>query len=90
MEEKYPVKTPDVVVRQEEKEALLFNPADGNMLCINSTGIFVWKMCDGKVSCKGIAKELTEEFDVSVGKAEEDCLKYLNELEGSGFIGYKV
>lgn len=88
MDKKRPVRNPDIVDRKEEKEALLFDPADGNILCINSTGIFIWERCDGTRTVQEISRELTEEFDVSAGQAEKECESFLKELEKPGFIGY--
>ncbi len=90
MEESYPVRTPDIVVRKEKKEALLFNPSDGSLLCINKTGIFIWDLCDGSCTVKDIGEKVMETYEVSIGKAEEDCKSYLKEMESAGFIGYKV
>jgi len=88
MKERCPVKNHDIVVRKEKKEALLFNPADGNLLCINTTGIFVWELCDGSHAASDIAGEIRERYEVSRDKAEKDCIGYLKELEKAGFIRY--
>ncbi|MBD3379963.1 MAG: PqqD family peptide modification chaperone [Candidatus Omnitrophica bacterium] len=88
MERKCPLRNPDVVVRKEKDEALLFDPSDGNMMCMNSTGIFVWDECDGKSSAEEISRKIEEEFEVSSEVAEKDCRSFLEELEKSGFIGY--
>ena len=90
MKGSYPVKNPDIVARKEEKEALLFNPADGNILCINGTGITIWDLCDGSRDMKNIVSEITGKYEVSGEKAEKDCLNFFKKLEESGFIGYKV
>jgi len=90
MEKACPVRNPDIVARKEPKESLLFNPADGNMLCINKTGILVWDLCDGSHAVRDIVKETTKRYEVSLDKAEKDCLAYLKELEKAGFVGYKV
>ena len=86
----YPVKNPDIVAREEKKEALLFNPADGNMLCINKTGIFIWNLCDGSFSIEDIAKRITDNFEVSFEMAKKECLQFLKMLEKPGFVGYKA
>lgn len=86
----FPVRNPDVVERKEEAEALLFDPATGNILCVNTTGIFIWEICDGSRGFEDIVGELTGEYDVAPEKAEEDCHTYLDDLEKAGFIGKKV
>ena len=89
MKNKIPFKNPDIVSRNDKKEALLFDPANGNMLCINKTGIFVWECCDGTNTVDDIVKGITEKQEVDSKRAEEDCSSYLKELEEAGFIGYK-
>ena len=90
MEPKRPLRNPDIVIRSEKKEALLFNPADGNMLCVNGTGIMVWDLSDGSRTVGEMAGEIAEKYEVAPEKAEEDCLAYLADLEKAGFIGYRV
>ncbi|MFH1878106.1 MAG: PqqD family protein [Candidatus Omnitrophota bacterium] len=90
MENRYPVRNPDVVAREEECEALLFNPADGNMMCINVTGIFIWDLLDGSVSIDEITGRIVEDFDTPPGAARADCRSFLKDLEEAGFIGYKI
>ena len=90
MKEKYPIANPDVVVREEEKEALFFSPANGNMMCVNRTGMFIWGLCDGTRNSEDIAKEMVEAYDVTLEKAREDFGTYIKELESGGFIGEKI
>ncbi len=90
MGKRFPVKNPDIVSRVEEKEALLFDPADGNLLCINSTGIFIWDKCDGKRDLDDIAGSVSEEYEIPREKAIEDCGLFLKELEDTGFVGYMI
>lgn len=89
MKNKFPFKNPDIVCRNDQKEALLFNPASGNMLCINKTGAFIWELCDGTHAVDDMVKGITEKQEVDSKRAGEDCSSYLKELEEAGFIGYK-
>jgi hypothetical protein len=90
MERNYPVRNPDVVVRKEEKEALLFNPADGKMLCINGTGILVWDLSDGSRAVGDIVGKITDMYEVEGSTAAADSMKYLDDLEKAGFITYRA
>ncbi|MFQ5952124.1 MAG: PqqD family protein [Candidatus Omnitrophota bacterium] len=90
MKRTYPVRNPDIVARKEEKEALLFNPNDGEILCINGTGILIWDLCDGSCAIEDIAGQITDKYEVPAEKAKEDCLDFLKKLEEPGFIGYKA
>lgn len=43
------LRNPDVVLREEDPDgALLFNPDTNQIRVINTTGLFIWKHCDGK------------------------------------------
>ena len=90
MKKKYPVRNPDIVARKEQKEALLFNPSDGHMLCINEVGMFVWDLCDGDNAGTGVIKKMTEAYDVTFEKAGEDYNSFIKDMEKAGFIGYKT
>ena len=90
MKNSYPKRSPDIVMRKETKEALLFNPQDGNILCVNATGAFIWDLCSGNRSKADITEEIIEKYDVSKEKAQEDCQKFLKDMEEAGFIGYTV
>jgi hypothetical protein len=87
---KYPVKNPDIVARKEEKEALLFNPSDGRLMCINGTGILVWDMSDGTSEISDIISRITQGYDVAAERAQVDCVTYLDDLEKAGFITYRI
>ncbi len=78
-----------VIFRQEQDEALLFNPDNADIVVINSTGCFIWNLCNGKNRKKDIVNSLVEEFDVSPSKAEEDLLKFLAELENKKLVEKK-
>lgn len=88
-EVKKPIKNPDAVVRREEEEAVVFNPADGNLVCINGTGVFVWDLCDGSRGIDDLVKALVSEYEVSSQDAEKDCLEYVKNLKEAGLIGYE-
>jgi hypothetical protein len=90
MKKSCPAKNPDVVVREDEKEALLFNPANGNMICINSTGMLIWGLSDGTHAVGDMIAKITDIYEVPEETAQKDCLSYLKELEDSGFVGYAV
>ncbi len=90
MEEKCPVRNPDIVARREKKEALLFNPADGHMLCINGTGMFVWDLCDGSSSGDDIVEKIANVYEITCEKATEDYDRFIKDMEKAGFIGYRT
>ena len=76
----------DVIFRQEEDEALLFNPDTLDTFVINATGCFIWQLFDGKRTEKEITEMITQTFEVDLETAEKDLTKYLVDLEKRNFI----
>ncbi|MHC5081115.1 MAG: PqqD family peptide modification chaperone, partial [Planctomycetota bacterium] len=52
----------DVILREEEEGAFLFEPESGELSCLNPVGIRVWKAVDGKTTLDVIVDALAAEF----------------------------
>ncbi len=76
----------DVIFRQEEDEAILFNPDTSDTIVINSTGCFIWSLLDGKRTKEDIVSEMVRAYDASVEKLKDDFTKYIADLEARNFI----
>jgi methyltransferase-like protein len=76
----------EVIFRQEQDEAILFNPGNSNIIVINPTGCFIWALCNGKNSEKDIIDSMLEEFDTTAKRAQEDLSRFLSELERREFV----
>jgi hypothetical protein len=76
----------DVVFRQEREEAILFNPDNSDVIVINSTGCFIWDLCNGKNSLKDIVAQMVKHFNTTPEKAAEDLSAFLIDLEKREFI----
>lgn len=83
------IKNPDVVLREEDIDgALLFNPDTNQIKVLNTTGLFIWKLCEKKHNIANIIKALKNSFDqVPDDKASEQVKTFINEMKESGFIG---
>lgn len=80
---------PEVVLREEDPDGgLLFNPDTNQVKVLNHTGLFIWKLCDGKHDMEAIVSELNQNYE-SVPKdlVSEQITTYLNDMISSGFIG---
>ncbi len=78
-----------IVLREEGDEAFLFNPDTGLIKTLNETGVFIWKLCDGRHSKDAIVKKVTEDYDVkSKDNAQKDTEEFLKVLEESRFLSY--
>lgn len=80
---------PDVVLREEDPDGgLLFNPDTNQVKVLNHTGLFVWKLCDGKHDLEAIVSKVQKEFEsVPQDLAGDQIKTFVNELIESGFIG---
>jgi methyltransferase-like protein len=77
----------DIVLREEEEEAFLFDPNSSKIKVLNNTAVFIWKLCDGNHSREDILNQLSEKFNLpSKEQAEQDLDKFLETLQKDGFI----
>ena len=76
----------DIIFRQEGDEAIMFNPGNSDVVVINSTGCFIWSMCNGRNTRDNIIAKMAEEFDVSEEKACKDLVNFISGLEKRNFI----
>ncbi len=56
------------------------------MLKINETGYFIFKAMEEDIDFDDIVEKLTDEYDVSKDKAEEDVKSIISCLDGAGLI----
>ena len=57
-----------IIFREEGDTGLLFNPENGRINILNSTGKFIWPFLDGKNKREDIIKQMLEAFAVSDAK----------------------
>jgi hypothetical protein len=57
---------PELVFREEEDGAFLFNPRTNALHCLNRVGASICRMCDGKEDLDAICRGLFEAFEVDV------------------------
>ena len=76
----------NVVYRQEENEAFLFNADTTELITINETGCSVWSLCDGTHTIDAMAARIADEFDVDADTARNDVCEYVKKLVDKNFI----
>lgn len=83
------VRNPDVVLREEDPDgALLFNPDTNQIRVINSTGLFIWKHCDGKKDLPEIVSSLKKSFEsVPAAEVEGQVKTFVDDMRANGFLG---
>jgi hypothetical protein len=83
------IRNPDVILREEDPDrALLFNPDTNQIRVINTTGLFIWKLCDNKNDLPTIVAALKEAFDgIPESEIETQVNDFLDDMKANGFIG---
>jgi SynChlorMet cassette protein ScmD len=90
VEQKNPIANPQIVLREEFDDwAILFDPDTGNAFGLNPTGVFVWKLLDGKHCVDDIVKRLRAEAEDVPEDAGEHARQFIASLEQQGLVGYE-
>jgi hypothetical protein len=82
------IRNPDVVLREEDVDgALLFHPDTRQTEVLNSTGSFIWKLCDGSRDLAAIEMAIRQAFDdVPEDRVADDVADFLEKGTATGFI----
>jgi len=87
---KNPIANPLIVLREEFDDwAILFDPDTGNAFGLNPTGVFIWKLLDGRHNPEDIVSRLREEADDVPEDAGEHARQFIASLEKQGLVGYE-
>jgi hypothetical protein len=83
------IQNPDVVLREEETEGgLLFNPDTNDVVVLNTTGLFIWNLCDGNRGIPNILEALRRDFDdVPEDQVDDHVQGFITHLINRGFLG---
>lgn len=79
-----------IVFREEDEEALLFDPDTGAVKILNETGKLIWSNLDGKTDKDSLVRKIRSAFNISdENKIREDLEKFLTELDKLNFLETK-
>ena len=89
----YPARNPEVIVREEDDKALIFNQENEVLLVMNQSALFVWNLCDGKHSIDDIERAIKQRWDfrksgVKVLELRKHLERYLRILKEISLISY--
>jgi hypothetical protein len=85
------LKNPEIVFREEDSGAFLFNPENGELKCLNPMGIMIWDLCDGVNAIENIESKIVEQYpQISHKEIQNDLLSFLKELFDIGYVGYQL
>ncbi len=77
----------DIVFREEDDGAFLFDPIKDNLRCLNETGALVFRELDGKNGIDDIVKKLKSIHpEISDEEIRQDVISFVNDLKIRGFL----
>lgn len=77
----------DLVFREEEEGAFLFDPKTGELNCLNHTGAIVWKICEKGAMKEDIIEGMRDGFsDLPLERIKEDVENFLNTMKEAGLL----
>ncbi|MBN1832496.1 MAG: PqqD family protein [Deltaproteobacteria bacterium] len=77
----------NIVFREEEEGAFLFDPDSGRIFHLNEVGTYVWKSCMKAKRPEQIIQALCLDFsEISHKQIERDCMKFFDDLGRLGFL----
>jgi hypothetical protein len=78
---------PDIVLREEDEGAFLFDPDSGRICYLNEVGITIWKLCRKPIETDRIITEISSEYpEITPEQISKDCLSFLDDLKDFGFL----
>jgi hypothetical protein len=83
------IQNPDVNLREEDEDgALLFNPDTDRVQLLNTTGLYIWKLCTEGRAITDIVAAFKADFDeVPEDEVAADVEEFINQMVDSGFVG---
>jgi SynChlorMet cassette protein ScmD len=85
------IANPLVILREEFDDwAVLFDPETGHGFGLSPTGVYVWKLLDGKHSIDEMLKILRRDAAAVPQQAGEHLAAFVEELTAHGLAGYDV
>ncbi len=83
------IRNPDVVLREEDADGgLIFNPDTDQIRVLNTSGLFIWKLCDGSRDLPGLVSAIHESFDsVPEDQVVKQVTEFIDDMTAAGFIG---
>jgi hypothetical protein len=77
----------EVVLREEDDGAFLFDPDSGRLCYLNEVGITIWKMCGQPINRTDIIHNICAEFpEIPEKQVCDDCAAFLGDLDRLGFM----
>jgi hypothetical protein len=72
--------------RMIETDGLIMNPKDSNLHSLNETASFLWEQIEQPQSVEALIQNVLKRFQVDRQRAEQDVLKFVEEIQTRGLI----
>ena len=77
----------EVVLREEEDGAFLFDPDSGRLCYMNDVAITIWKLCAQPIKKQEVVLKICDEYpEIPENQISNDCSVFLKDLDRLGFI----
>ncbi len=83
-----PARTPGVISRRMDGEAVLVDPVRGKVRVLNAVGAAIWELTDGERNLAGLAQAVAAEYDVPLARAEADVSAFCADLVARGVMAW--
>ena len=81
-----PKRRDDLVVRELDGEALIYDPRTADTHRLNATAWTIWRCCDGRHDLEAIARALTARYEVDEAAARRHAALFLARLAERGLL----
>jgi len=68
---------PKIIFRREGKEAILYNTDSGDMEILNKTGVFIFKLCNGRNTLEDIVSKALKRYTGHGRKIRLDIKRFI-------------
>ena len=77
----------EIVLREEDEGAFLFDPDTGRICYLNELGVDLWKLFEKPTTPEQLIGRIHLEYpDVPMDQITNDCLTFLEDLQGLGCL----
>jgi len=86
---RFPVRKPDLWLRQSDSENAIFDPATDKVHLLNATAVAIWTLCDGGTTPAEMVQAVCDLSGLPEDVAEEDVMRVLVEFGDAGILTWR-
>jgi len=81
-----PLSRDDLIFREIDEEAVIFDPETGSMHSLTKTAALIWKLCDGEHRIDDIVEEILTRFEAWPEEVREDVEGMVRKFRALGLL----